>query len=156
MASRLHWLASASMGIAFSCMIVASFLQIVTRYIFRAPLLGAEELARLFGVWLYFLGAACGLIAREHIAIDIVYSRVPARVQRLFRLVSDVLLFVFNAFLLVEGTKFAVFSYNFESSSLRFSMSFFAGALPLSAALSLVFLACAIWNGIWDDTPPVG
>ena len=32
-------------------------LQVVLRYIFKAPLFGLEELSRLIAVWVYFLGA---------------------------------------------------------------------------------------------------
>jgi TRAP-type transport system small permease protein len=146
MVKRLSALVGHAMVVAFILMLVASSLQIVTRYVFRAPLLGSEELARLFGVWLYFLGASCAILTREHIAIDIVYLAVRPAAQRLFRLVTDALLAVFNAILLVEGAKYAAFSHNFESASLRFPMSLFAAAVPVSAACILVFLASSMWQ----------
>jgi TRAP-type C4-dicarboxylate transport system permease small subunit len=146
MVKRLSILVSHAMAIAFILMLLASSLQIVTRYVFRAPLLGSEELARLFGVWLYFLGASCAILTREHIAIDSVYLAVRPAAQRIFRLLTDALLIVFNAILLVEGTKYALFSHNFESASLRFPMSLFAAALPVSAACILVFLAYSMWQ----------
>jgi TRAP-type C4-dicarboxylate transport system permease small subunit len=146
MVRRLSVLVSHAMVIAFILMIVASSLQIITRYVFRAPLLGSEELARLFGVWLYFLGASCALLTREHIAIDFVYLAVRPRLQRAFRLITDALLVVFNGVLLIEGTKYALFSHHFESASLRFPMSLFTAALPISAACILVFLSQSIWQ----------
>jgi TRAP-type C4-dicarboxylate transport system permease small subunit len=154
MVKRLSTLVGHAMVVAFILMLVASSLQIITRYVFRAPLLGAEELARLFGVWLYFLGAACAVLAREHIAIDIVYLAVRPAAQRLFRLLTDALLVIFHAILLVEGTKYALFSHNFESASLRFPMSLFAVALPLSAACILVFLASSIWHELRAPAAP--
>ncbi len=146
MMNRLSTLVSHAMVVAFILMLVASSLQIITRYVFRAPLLGAEELARLFGVWLYFLGASCAILTREHIAIDLVYLAVRPAAQRVFRLLTDALLIVFNGILLVEGTKYALFSHNYESASLRFPMSMFAAALPVSAACILLFLAYSIWQ----------
>jgi TRAP-type C4-dicarboxylate transport system permease small subunit len=146
MVRRLNVLVSHAMVIAFILMIIASSLQVITRYVFRAPLLGSEELARLFAVWLYFLGAGCAIFAREHIAIDFVYLAVRPALQRAFRLITDVLLLVFNGVLVIEGTKYALFSHNFESASLRFPMSFFAAALPVSAACILVFLSQSIWQ----------
>ena len=154
MVKRLSTLVSHAMVVAFILMLVASSLQIVTRYVFRAPLLGAEEMARLFGVWLYFLGTSCAILTRDHIAIDIVYLAVRPAAQRIFRLLTDALLIVFNAILLVEGTKYALFSHNFESASLRFPMSLFAAALPLSAACILVFLAYSMWQELRDASAP--
>jgi TRAP-type C4-dicarboxylate transport system permease small subunit len=146
MVKRLNTLVSSAMVVAFILMIVASSLQIITRYVFRAPLLGSEEVARLFGVWLYFLGTCCAILTREHIAIDFVYLAVRPGVQRLFRLLTDALLVCFNGMLVVEGTKYALFSHSFESASLRFPMSLFAAALPVSAAGILVFLGYSIWQ----------
>ena len=154
MVKRLSTLVSHAMVVAFILMLVVSSLQIVTRYVFRAPLLGSEELARLFGVWLYFLGASCAILTREHIAIDIVYLAVRPAAQRMFRLLTDALLIVFNGILLVEGTKYALFAHNFESASLRFPMSLFAAALPLSAACILVFLAYSMWQELRDASAP--
>jgi TRAP-type C4-dicarboxylate transport system permease small subunit len=146
MVKRLGTLVSHAMVVAFILMITASSLQIITRYVFRAPLLGSEEVARLFGVWLYFLGASAAILMREHITIDFVYLAVPPGVQRAFRVITDALLFVFHAVLLVEGAKYALFSHGFESASLRFPMSLFAAAVPTSAACILIFLACSIWQ----------
>lgn len=153
MVRRLSTLVSHAMVIAFILMIVVSSLQIITRYVFRAPLLGSEEVARLFGVWLYFLGASCAMLTREHIAIDVLYLAVRPRVQRIFRLLTDGLLVAFHAILVVEGTKYALFSHNFESASLRFPMSLFAAALPVSAACILVFLGYSIWQQLRSPLP---
>ena len=146
MVRRLNVLISHGMVIAFILMIIASSLQIVTRYVFRAPLLGSEELARLFGVWLYFLGTSCAILTREHIAIDFVYLACRPALQRAFRVMTDALLLVFNGVLIIEGAKYALFSHHFESASLRFPMSLFAAALPVSAACILVFLSHSIWQ----------
>lgn len=154
MVRRLSTVVGHAMVVAFILMLVASSLQIVTRYVFRAPLLGSEELARLFGVWLYFLGASCAILTREHIAIDIVYLAVRPAAQRIFRLLTDALLMVFNGILVVEGTKYALFSHNFESASLRFPMSLFAAALPLSAACILIFLTYSMWQELRGAAPP--
>lgn len=146
MVKRLHVVVGHVMVVAFILMLLASSLQIITRYVFRAPLLGAEELARLFGVWLYFLGTSCAVLAREHIAIDFVYLAVRPGLQRAFRVLTDTLLLVFNGVLVIEGVKYALFSHSFESASLRFPMSFFGAALPLSAACILVFLSQSLWQ----------
>lgn len=154
MVRRLSTVVGHAMVVAFILMLVASSLQIVTRYVFRAPLLGSEEVARLFGVWLYFLGASCAILTREHIAIDIVYLAVRPAAQRIFRLLTDALLVIFNGILVVEGTKYALFSHNFESASLRFPMSLFAAALPVSAACILVFLLYSMWQELRGAAAP--
>jgi TRAP-type C4-dicarboxylate transport system permease small subunit len=45
--------------------------QVALRYFFMMPLMGVEELACLFGFWLYFTGAANGARERSHIKADL-------------------------------------------------------------------------------------
>jgi len=45
-------------------------LQVVLRYIFKAPLFGLEELSRLIAVWVYFLGAILGTKEDAHVQGD--------------------------------------------------------------------------------------
>ncbi|MBW6485153.1 MAG: TRAP transporter small permease subunit [Syntrophobacterales bacterium] len=45
-------------------------LQVVLRYIFKAPLFGLEELSRLIAVWVYFLGAILGTKGDVHVQGD--------------------------------------------------------------------------------------
>jgi TRAP-type C4-dicarboxylate transport system permease small subunit len=46
-------------------------LQVVLRYIFKAPLFGLEELSRLIAVWVYFLGAIFGIKQDSHVQGDV-------------------------------------------------------------------------------------
>ena len=45
--------------------------QVLLRYVFMRPLMGVEELACLFGFWLYFTGATNGTRERSHIKADL-------------------------------------------------------------------------------------
>lgn len=46
-------------------------LQVVLRYIFKAPLFGLEEFSRLIAVWVYFLGAIFGIKLDSHVQGDV-------------------------------------------------------------------------------------
>lgn len=46
-------------------------LQVVLRYIFKAPLFGLEEFSRLIAVWVYFLGAIFGTKLDAHVQGDV-------------------------------------------------------------------------------------
>jgi len=46
-------------------------LQVVLRYIFKAPLFGLEEFSRLIAVWVYFLGAIFGTKLDSHVQGDV-------------------------------------------------------------------------------------
>jgi TRAP-type C4-dicarboxylate transport system permease small subunit len=145
---RLEWLVNNAMVVVFIFMIIISFLQVFFRYVLNSPLFASEEIARLFAVWLTFLGSSVAIRYREHISVDIAYIRVSPKVQRIFDLLTDIFLFVFHVFLIVEGTKLSYMFRKFESHALRFSMSFFFSALPITACFILIFLAQAIRDDI--------
>lgn len=46
-------------------------LQVILRYIFKAPLFGLEEFSRLIAVWVYFLGAIFGTKWDCHVQGDV-------------------------------------------------------------------------------------
>ncbi|MDR3354955.1 MAG: TRAP transporter small permease subunit, partial [Synergistaceae bacterium] len=51
--------------------VILILVQVTLRYIFMLPLMGVEELACLFGFWLYFTGASNGARERSHIKADL-------------------------------------------------------------------------------------
>ena len=46
-------------------------LQVLLRYVFKAPLFGLEEFSRLIAVWVYFLGAIFGTKWDSHVQGDV-------------------------------------------------------------------------------------
>ncbi|WP_228550626.1 TRAP transporter small permease [Endozoicomonas sp. OPT23] len=51
-------------GVGLSCLM---FAQVIMRYFLDSPFAGIEEVAILFGVWIYFLGMGYATKAKEHI-----------------------------------------------------------------------------------------
>jgi len=152
---RLDTLIDNAVVIIFILMVIISFLQVFFRYVLNSPLFASEEIARLLGVWLTFLGSALAIRYREHISVDIVYLRVPDRLKKIFNLLSNIILVIFHIFLIIEGTKLSFMFHKFESHALRFSMSFFFSALPITALLIVIFLAQAIKEDVAILRKPV-
>jgi len=145
---RFEWIIDNAVVLVFIFMIVVSFLQVFFRYVLNNPLFASEEIARLLAVWLTFLGSSMAIRYREHISVDLLCVRVPPRVQGLFKLLSDVVLFMLHVFFVVEGTRLSYMFRGFESHALRFSMSFFFSALPITAFFILIFLVQSIKEDI--------
>jgi TRAP-type mannitol/chloroaromatic compound transport system permease small subunit len=55
--------------------------EVVMRYGFRAPTIWATELITFVFAGYIFLGAGYTLLHRDHVGMDIVHSRLPARAQ---------------------------------------------------------------------------
>ena len=54
--------------------VILILVQVALRYLFKLPLMGVEELARMVGFWMYFVGAANGSRERSHIKADLLHT----------------------------------------------------------------------------------
>ena len=68
----LDWLQQVVMVTTSVAIVLLILVQVALRYFFRKPIMGVEELACLFGFWLYFTGAANGSRERSHIKADLI------------------------------------------------------------------------------------
>jgi len=56
--------------VLFGAMSIASFLQVVFRYVLKLPLPWSEELARFLFVWVVFLGSAVAVKEKAHVGLE--------------------------------------------------------------------------------------
>lgn len=76
----------------FSMLFVVFIIQVTARFGFNQPLVWTDEFAVILYIWVVLLGAVLCCREREHVAFDLVYSAVPASVQRVLRIASCVML----------------------------------------------------------------
>lgn len=127
--------------VVFIIMMLAVTLQVFFRYVLNNPLSGSEEIARLTLVWVTFVGSAVAVRDNTHLKIDFLVERLSAGWRLLALSLTDVATLVFSVLLVVIGTRLAEFSWVFESAALRFPMTYFHAALPVSAALMAAYSA---------------
>lgn len=85
--------------------------EVTARYIFTAPTIWAEELARFCLVWGTFLGAAALLAQRKHIRIGLVVDRLPERLRRWSEAVSLAFVATVSAVIVWHGSTIAYDSF---------------------------------------------
>ena len=82
---RFAELAAAAM---FAAMFGAFMIQIVSRYIFNAPVSWSLEICSITYVWVVFWSCNLLLTERQHIVFDVLYKRFPPRWQRIVAIVN--------------------------------------------------------------------
>ena len=87
-------------GIGF---ILIVFLGVLTRYVFRTPIITSIELARVGFVWSCFLGAAICMKQEKHIQFVFLLDRLGARGREGVRLVVSALSAGFFLFVTLKG-----------------------------------------------------
>lgn len=87
-------------------------LQVVLRYIFKAPLFGLEEFSRLIAVWVYFLGAIFGTKLDSHVQGD-VGERLfkSSKAKAVVKVVTWALSLLLCSLFLYHATKYCVWLY---------------------------------------------
>ncbi len=127
---------------ALAVMFAAIVVQVVFRYLFT-PLIWPFELSIFMYICLIYLGAALAMRQDSHVAFDIVYNRLPRRLQRW---TSAVLRLSGAAVLLAmvpPGVQFMLQSHTLKSASLRIPWSFLVLVYLVASLLMAGHLAAA-------------
>lgn len=138
----------------FSVMLGAVLVQVAGRYFLNFSIAQAAEIATFCQIWLVLLGAGVAVSRGQHVAIDILPSKLPLAGAR----VALVLI------ALVSGAFLAVLAYGslpllkmgeFQTSpSLRVPMKYMYACLPVGAVYMILELLLSViqrWN---DPFPP--
>ena len=124
--------------------LLTTLTQVIWRYVFNAPFMWTEELARDFGIWMVMLGT--GLILREqgHLGFEI----LPESWKPVLRLIADVSVIFFSIALLRPGFRFVAVSFNRESAAIRMPLWILYLAIPVGLVLMLIFSIDALMTNI--------
>lgn len=104
--------------------------QILSRFVFRVPLVWTEELSRLSMIWMVFLGAALAIRRRGHFVVEFVVQLLPAGPRRLVRAAIFLCLLVVSGVFLVQGTLFARMGLDVVSPTMDVRMIWSYSAVP--------------------------
>jgi TRAP-type C4-dicarboxylate transport system permease small subunit len=105
------------------------------RYIMNDALSWAEELGCYMLVWVSFLGAALATYRGTHIAIDVVYDRLPRWAQRILDILVNGTIVVFMGAILLSSLKILPVVHTRISPTLFISMDIPYLVLPVSAGI---------------------
>ena len=128
-------------ALAILAVLVLTTINVVGRYLFTAPLRGAEEMTGFLVVAMVMLGAAEAYRRGDHIRIDLLTERLGPTGARWVDVLSHLAVAAFAANLLRTGLHTVKFSRNFEAYSagyLQVPMWIPQSALVIGGALLLV------------------
>ena len=76
-------------ALLFAAMFGAFIIQVVSRYVFDAPVSWSLEICSITYVWIVFLVSATILTPRQHITFDMLYGAVSPRWKRRFAIFTS-------------------------------------------------------------------
>ena len=89
--------------IAFAIMVIACFIQVVNRNIFRIPVSGFEEAAKYSMVYMVLLGTELGLRDGTQISIQGVVDKLPEEARKIIRVIARLIVIIFAAVMTKSG-----------------------------------------------------
>lgn len=98
-------------GALFLLAVVLNFVNVVGRYVFGMPIFWAEEALTFTVIWIVFLVVGTITYRGTHLNMDLVYSRMPAPLQRAVRTGIAVTLIVCTAFAALQSWKLVELNY---------------------------------------------
>jgi C4-dicarboxylate transporter DctQ subunit len=113
------------------------FLGVVLRLVFTSGLPWQEELSRFGFVFVCYLGASYGMKSDDHIRITFVANLLPERLQKVLRVITDIVWIGFNVFILVNSINYYLHQKDFLGLSgiLRIPLHYVFLTIPVGFAL---------------------
>ena len=149
----LDWIQQIVMVSTSVSIVLLVLVQVSLRYFFRKPIMGVEELACLFGFWLYFTGAANGSRERSHIKADLL--DVFVKNKKTLYWAKTIVLFV----LIVLSGIFVSWTFNYfnwsiktweRSPALTIPMVYAQASLVINAALMFFYFFIEFLDYLWQ------
>ncbi len=133
--------------------------QVFTRFIMNNPSSFTEELARYLLIWVGLLTAAYIVSLNQHLAIDLLQTKVSAVSRKSLELIVHALIFIFALFVLIVGGVRLVFitlELNQISAALQIHLGYVYTVLPLSGLIICFYSAYAFAERIFTDSEEGG
>ena len=143
-------------GLCLAGIVCAGALQVVFRYVLNAPLAWPEEVSRLLLVWLTYLGALVLPHSGRHVAVGVLYDRLPPSRRRAADLLADVLGVGFFGALTVGGLELVGAMRGILLPALQLPLNLIFGLLLLVSALQVYLHAAAAIRRLGGRPRPPG
>ncbi len=130
-----------------SLMVLNVTWQVVSRYVFQSPSSFTDELSRYMLIWVGMLGAAYVAGKNEHLAIDILLTKLEEKAQdKLMILINSCILIFALVVMVIGGSNLVYLTFILEQRSavLQIPLAYIYGIIPFSGLLVIYYQLVAI------------
>lgn len=117
-------------------MSLATFTNVLARYLFSSPIAWAEEFSRYTFIWLVFISAVVATAQNRQIVIDTVVAVLPQRVRTICQALADMVVLILMAIMIYYGWVMASAATE-PAATLGIPQFWVYLAVPVSATLIL-------------------
>jgi len=119
------------------------FLQVVTRYVFHAPFLWSEEVARFLFFWVALVGASMSVKNGRHFVIEVItVEKIGNRtLRKILQLIPSLSILLFALLMAIVGYEYFIVGGLRVGVNSRINMRFVYAAIPF-AGVSMIIYSC--------------
>ncbi len=142
-------------AIALSILIVVTFGGVIMRYFISKPIIWAEEVQLWCFLWMTFLGAGAAFRYGSHVAVEMVVSKFPKKLQKIVEIFDYVVCMVVLAYLAYLGCDIIklMIKIGKSTSILHVPFYFINGIVPVCCALMMASHTYATFFMKKDEQP---
>jgi TRAP-type C4-dicarboxylate transport system permease small subunit len=135
--------------VTFSLMVVVGTVvgQVFFRYVLHDPLVGSEDFAKLFFVWMVFLGTAVVTRDRMHIQVDYFVQKLPPKFRKIVDLSMQLLILVFFLIILKYALDFISVQKGMRSVGLDIPLAAYSSAVIFGSLFVVFYLLYSLLRG---------
>jgi TRAP-type C4-dicarboxylate transport system permease small subunit len=130
------------------------FLQVVTRYVFHAPFLWSEEVARFLFLWVALMGASMSVKNEKHFVIELFkVEKIRNRnLRKILRLIPNLCVLFFALLIAILGYEYFLVSRFRVGVNSQINMQYVFIAIPIAGVSMLIYSLYHLVNVIksWD------
>ena len=137
-------------GLMVAVSMVLVIINVFSRYFFHAPIAWVDEVATSCFVYTVFVGAAWCLRTRQHVGVDLLVERLPAKAREIVHLLTDIIILVLNCYVTYLSVLFMRSSKVKTMPILKISVNYLYFALLLGFGLMSIYSLIHCWEDIRD------
>lgn len=139
---------------SFAVIVIVTFVNVLSRYIFKASLAFSEELTIDFLVVMTMMGAVVGIRLGAHLGFTYLVENAKGQVRRIMLITGTVLIVLFLAVLLIWGGEMTIAQAirGRATPSLGIPQWLFTLSIPLAGLLGILRSIQALRTSLNEDT----
>lgn len=135
-------------SVIFAILVLVTFLSVIMRYFISSPITWTEEVQLACFLWLTFLGAGAAFRSGSHVAVEIIYERLPVKGRQILTVVNWILGIFFLGYMVFLSFHLISMLLTTDRSTyiLHIPFWFIQAVVPAGGILSILCMSFASWR----------
>lgn len=145
--SFLDWILDKIVMLSLMVVVGTVVAQVFFRYVLHDPLVGSEDFAKLFFVWMVFLGTAVVTRDRMHIQVDYFVEKLPPKARRIVDLSMQLLILALFLIIFKYALDFIAVQKGMRSVGLDIPLTAYSSAVIFGSLFVVFYLLYSLLRG---------